>query len=271
MADTTTNCDRRLSRAARFLVHQVIVSAPELESFEANVLLDQALLHANSDCPLLHDGLRSQEEGVTITPAYNLGRMDLLGSKNGQKGSSSGETKIWFECGECKKKFVSRFYLDLHMDTHHAIDLDFTDCPAQSWCNFLGRSTCLDKALELEGTYGRGALLQGNSIRRNLLREANAEPCQIDHMKIVRQRCVEVSGKCFDSSLQEHWNVHFCNRLTCKSRLQRLIQIETSSDLKGQSWWGILAILSLVMGYIALLLSSGLTGELPTAAKSKIH
>lgn len=79
----------------------------------------------------------------------------------------NGNSVFLFQCGVCDKTFVSRYYLDKHMEEHHPeqhgndLDLiiDSQICPADDLCEALGGiSACLETMDQISPYYGRGAL-----------------------------------------------------------------------------------------------------------------
>jgi len=75
-----------------------------------------------------------------------------------------------FQCGICGKAFVSRYYLDKHMEAHHHQAHDHESeidsagkqslCPADHVCKALGGlSACAETMNQVSPYYGRGALL----------------------------------------------------------------------------------------------------------------
>ncbi|KAL7540370.1 hypothetical protein ACHAXR_010061 [Thalassiosira sp. AJA248-18] len=85
-----------------------------------------------------------------------------------QKQQLSGNSNFLFQCGVCDKTFVSRYYLDKHMEKHHPphseteadSDGNMLLCPANHVCEALGgMSACVETMHQISPYYGRGSLL----------------------------------------------------------------------------------------------------------------
>jgi len=82
-----------------------------------------------------------------------------------------GNTVHLFQCGYCQKTFVSRYYLDRHMDLHHrhlsndnaqsnGDEEALAICPADHICDPLGgMSACTDIMNQISPYWGRGTML----------------------------------------------------------------------------------------------------------------
>jgi hypothetical protein len=64
----------------------------------------------------------------------------------------------WFQCAFCGKIFISQFYLDVHLTTHHPHNDEASGmvCPAMAWCKLVGMANCHHQALQDEPLYDRG-------------------------------------------------------------------------------------------------------------------
>lgn len=80
----------------------------------------------------------------------------------------SANSVFLFQCGFSEKTFVSRYYLDKYMETHHPThggdEIDSAGnqllCPADHVCEALGGvSACVETMSAMAPHYGRGALL----------------------------------------------------------------------------------------------------------------
>lgn len=84
-----------------------------------------------------------------------------------QSRQLTGNTVFLFQCGLCEKTFVSRYYLDKHMATHHVHHFEADEdsaanhlsCPAYDVCEALGGiATCVEVMNQISPFYGRGPL-----------------------------------------------------------------------------------------------------------------
>jgi hypothetical protein len=151
--NSTSTCDRRLSRAARSLVRQRLLhyifsdvesgTNTRYDNYNIWDLLDRWLmiqLSANghspassstlqSSCPLWpsRDVYREEEDhvvpvNVESMPGGTLHAMQaaypnhVLGFR---RSTSPRRPDSWYRCDFCGKIFSTRFYLDLHMSRHH--------------------------------------------------------------------------------------------------------------------------------------------------------
>lgn len=207
-------CDRRLSRAAREIVQRRIL--PLLSSSlqnPSNVLRESirdattCILHPDRDV-LLNDELNSIK--IQAGPSRLTPRRNNL-------------PHWWYECGVCGKKFLTRYYLDLHFENSHFSKVGDV-CPAISYCHALGG--CDEVALELEPWYGRGSGGAGPDapqIRQLWRKRAHSESC--DEIKLkqeVRPACEDMMRKCFTESVAKELIVGVCDTLTCHHRLHQL-------------------------------------------------
>ena len=86
-----------------------------------------------------------------------------------------GNTVHLFQCGYCDKTFVSRYYLDRHMDLHHrrssnnishdnsndeSVDKNTLICPSDHICDPLGgMSACTEMMSQISPYWGQGTML----------------------------------------------------------------------------------------------------------------
>ena len=86
-----------------------------------------------------------------------------------------GNTVHLFQCGYCEKTFVSRYYLDRHMDLHHrknsnnlshdnsndeSVDKNTLICPSDHICDPLGgTSACTEMMSQISPYWGQGTML----------------------------------------------------------------------------------------------------------------
>jgi hypothetical protein len=131
----------------------------------------------------------------------------------------------WYQCGVCGKKFLTRYYLDLHFENAHlSREMGKNVCPADSYCRALGG--CDEVALELEPFYGRGsggAGPDGPQIRQYWQIRAHLEPCnEVTLQRQVRPVCEAMMRECFQESVAKELIVGVCDTLTCHHRLHQL-------------------------------------------------
>jgi hypothetical protein len=189
-------CDRRLSRAARFILRKHLskllraVVPPNKNQRKDNNNKNAAikeddeetvwdLLHRvlpktagnnnNFASCLLHpslDRFKADEEHVAmVSPQINLKAYPSSIVKARHKESPQ-RPQFWYQSTYSGKVFATRFYLDWHMDRcdqpdgHPLSDNGCVDCycPATTWCQALGgESACHEVALQLEPYYDRGS------------------------------------------------------------------------------------------------------------------
>ena len=92
-----------------------------------------------------------------------------------------GNSVHLFQCGHCQKTFVSRFYLDRHMDLHHRHHLSDNNnasengaeearmiCPADHTCDPLGGiSACTEMMNQISPYWGRGTMMGKEYVDSN--------------------------------------------------------------------------------------------------------
>ena len=135
-------------------------------------------------------------------------------------------TSTLHKCAFCGKTFLSRFYLDFHMEhsptcghNHHDPNLsNHSDndnarkiCPADEICHLLGGKLCDREALEQEPFYAPGIhnhkRNQGNhlghahysqTVLRNFQRKVYDQPCDEVALEASRRYCINSIHACFD-------------------------------------------------------------------------
>lgn len=257
LAPEEERCNRRLSRAARSLLEntlrQVVLRGDPLihDSDDIWTLLEHWLRDARpSECPLFpsRDLLRyDEEQSIPIKPPSNpKGAYPSLTIKERRKKQNAKKTKYWWKCGICSKVFASRYYMDLHLKTHHNPDQiiggdgsDFASgssldpmlvCPADDWCRMLGEANCHEQALRNEPFYGRGSdgwEADGQFIQHRYLKESHSIRCNID---TIRSNCRSILEDCrvSDTSL--------CDVLECPAHHHFW---QDASSLMPQDWHSI--------------------------------
>ena len=284
LAAHSDSCDRRMSRAARsFLFRHLnaILSKTRKrdpnDSIETSIweLLDQSLAekHDHKKCPLLpsRDLLRFHEENsIVLLPPPKKGSSRIgMSIRSGfySLAKRKWQASPWFQCAICGKMFASRFYLDRHLDQHHAQqfqqDHGHNDnqqlqsnvdggsggdwiCPATAWCPAL--PSCSQKALELEPYYGPGSgglSSDRYDVHRQLWKEAYPElydaQCDEEIMKQSRRRCYQMIRNCFlsddnNNNSERQIDLHrkleegLCESISCPDRLHQLFFAATAES-----------------------------------------
>lgn len=256
-------CNRRLSRAARRLMERRLrpyLSLPPRDPTQHSIryrtniqthtidqeedtvwrLLEEWLTEAQpSECRLFpsRDLWRHDEErSIPIRPPQRLtGTLPSQTLRERKRNKSKDAHRSmkhhrWWKCGYCDSLFLSRFYLDLHMHSHHSDShLSLSEeydsivkenklvCPADVWCHVLGEANCHEEALKEEPFYGRGSNgLGGNpdedqrlkSIYQANLKAARAVSCDETSL---RQQCHSIlTDQCRVTDTS--W---FCDTLEC--------------------------------------------------------
>jgi hypothetical protein len=267
-----TDCDRRISRAARSLLvrhlRSILMSATkkykmdassndmDLESATVWQLLEYSLApqaySSDSKCPLLpsRDSLRHDEEHslVLLPPPRNTA--SRLGISIRSALFRIPKTSWWktpaYQCGFCGKLFISRFYLDRHLDAHHSNATTSQQkqsmiCPAVSWCP--GLTSCAQHALEIEPYYGPGSGQWSHQDRNEVKRHLEAQVrglsphCDEAVMQQTKRRCSEMMQECFGETsatemrqayIHQHLQQSLCQPISCPDRLHQLFFAATA-------------------------------------------
>ena len=221
--ENVTSCDRRISRAARAILQQhlsklVAKTASTNGDKDANVwellyqtLPDSQINSSPDNCVLIpaKDMYKEDEEHVREMPAQINVRAYPSSTLKARKKMSSKNPNLWYQCGYCSKIFMTRYYLDLHMDNQHRHEINSNNdeesvdglvCPAQSWCRILGGDgSCNQMALQLEPYYDRGSGGWGadsSFIQHKLAKEAHAIPCTKETIAESKRACHEMLETC---------------------------------------------------------------------------
>ena len=314
MTASSGGCNRRMSRTAREIVRRKLLEAlrhadtklvldrkrrnrntdkayQDDDSF--SYLLNEVFTRLNIDprpksCSLLpsRDIWQNDEEHSHIVPSRNLRLLAMIQHPSRMSGhhrtvgprhygSSYSVSPHWYQCGYCGKVFVTRFYLDQHLNNHHhheSLNPAPSDsiieeqsnmlCPATDWCGtFLSPLACQDRALEWEGYYAPGSGGYGPdrySVQQSLRRQVHganstlSSVCRAKDMKKVQQKCYGMLQTCFgpsrdptdtnqqdDDVLRSILNTTFCASLSCPDRLHQLIR---NSKEAGQHVWADLIV-----------------------------
>lgn len=226
MASVAFDCDRRLSRASREWIRRRIVPlvlSPNKTVEDQIVHPSTCILHPNRDM------LLSQEEQSYAIPAGSS-RMTMTTTPS--VALLPKQQQYWWQCGLCGKTFLTRYYLDLHLETKHTASANAMQedsrgdavCPATDICPILGGG-CELMALELEPYYGRGGSGGGGgdspSQRRHYwARMAHSSSCNDTFLQThVQPACRQVMENCFSSSVAKELSVGVCDTFTCHNRL----------------------------------------------------
>ncbi|GAX22461.1 hypothetical protein FisN_14Hh076 [Fistulifera solaris] len=142
------NCDPWLSRAARkilrqHLSHYLSGSGDHQDTPVWDYITQMTGNHnfnATQDCPLRGvDVLRQHEEQSRSIPSRKLPSA-YASSYRMKKKHYSKEGASWYQCGLCQKQFLTRYYLDRHLEGKHREELLPPEtessrliCPAQHW------------------------------------------------------------------------------------------------------------------------------------------
>ena len=235
------HCDRRLSRIARSFIQTEILPILTLYSSTSNPtptpnpttsllqeIIDNAGTASQCDLSPSRDIYAVQEQGVRQLTSPS------------RRSNSPQEV---FQCGICQKQFVSRYYLDLHMEHHHPIDHhdhdhdhveddDYWICPATDLCPKLTGDLygCDEIAERTDPHYGPGS---GRSTSTTIQPSPKTKiSCQESLMKHSQQQCYQLFHDCFapfSETLVHELTVSICDRLTCTNKIHRLAQWESSS------------------------------------------
>jgi hypothetical protein len=241
-------CNRRMSRAARSILQHAMEAwrrktsrSSQYDDDITNVwdLLEASLDTQNSNasqCLLVpdRDALRVQEQSSQRIPAIAVRTGVVPGESRNVKRTH------WYRCGMCSKLFVTRYYLDVHWETHHHY-AGGDVCPGTQWCRFLSEQACHNQALVEEPYYGRGS--EGlrhdrTAMRRFHTRMAHAVPCDDTHMVHTRSTCHEQLQTCFgDSDLSTYLQHALCDRISCRSRLHQLWSHTAAGAMDWEDHW----------------------------------
>ena len=234
-------CDRRISRAARKLLHSHLLQMLDNEdnaylsySDFQNVwsLLEHWLAggQRKPTCSLEPslDWYRVDEEHVIeIDAPKNLNwayPTQVIKSR-----PKLERPKKFYKCGYCGKTFSSRYYLDSHFQSEHQVEEDSKFCPAEDWCRVVGGlANCQVAALEDEPYYDQGSDgwgTDGKLVKHKFTKMAKAMPCSVDEIRADCHSILEQSC----GITKPNW----CNSLTCPSHHH----FWDSSELHLQKAW----------------------------------
>ena len=237
MAEQLEGCDRRMSRAAReILVNKTVpiltyyhnstdnydrtsfASLAKTKRLSSYGELISNLIDPRSKNCMLHPKMDMywEEEIKHVT----------LNSKSRRHAQGSRKEQI-HRCPICQKKFFSRYYLDLHMDSHLGPKEEKKICPAHEVCNVLTQAACARKALEQEPYYAPGLHGPGsaysNHIRLDFQKKMESTPCIEQDMKRNDEECSIMVSECFghNKPLARDLKNALCKH-TCERKLHNL-------------------------------------------------
>lgn len=224
-SSSRTSCDRRISRAARKLLHRHLLQLLDNDENDYSLsysdyqnvwsLLEHWLVaggQKKSTCPLVPslDWHRVDEEHtIEIKTPRNFNwayPTQVIKTRGNQ-----GQPKSWYQCAYCGKVFSSRFYLDTHFHDKHRMEENSKFCPGDEWCRVVGGvANCHAAALEDEPYYDSGSNgwgAEGKLVKHKFVKQAHALTCNVDE---IREDCHSIlEDRC--GMTQPHW----CDSLTC--------------------------------------------------------
>lgn len=251
-------CDRRISRAARSLLHRhltAILAFQNDDNPSVWQLLETSLAPSayQGRCPLVpsRDLLKYHEEkSIVLTPPPKRTISKLgISTRNALYTITKRNwlTTSMYQCGFCGKVFTTRYYLDRHLDEHHSHELveqrrhfkhnktpDNLLCPATAWCPAL--PFCSQYALELEPYYGPGSAGLSPADRSHVHRDLwNAdqsmlEGCDDQVMKQSQLQCHHMMQDCFgeNSQVGDYLQHTLCESINCPDRLHQMFFAATT-------------------------------------------
>jgi hypothetical protein len=286
-------CDRRLSRAAReFLRRHLLHTAfwdlkhvqRDVEPFRyensnetVHTLLErwlakmpslasdettksECLLHPHKQDLYRDDDAQTQHIHVQSLPGGLRKNLKIAYPQSVLKhGRTSDETKHaslhWFQCAFCGKIFITQFYLDVHLTTHHPHNDQASGmvCPAIEWCKLVGMANCHHQALQDEPLYDRGIGSGSDAftamIQHKWSKISHSVPCSVQQL---HEDCESILSSC---GLLEHFEdnhhhlaptlqhtnmteVSFCRTLSCppQQTLWNFFEEEAHGYLLGFTW-----------------------------------
>lgn len=260
-------CDRRLSRAAREMVHRRVLPLLPTSSSSSR---------ENNDLDTLRDSIRDAstcilhpDRDVLLGNEVQSIRIPAGSSRHSPRRDTTTNLQRWYQCGICGKTFLTRYYLDLHFEHAHLPRQEEGKtknvCPAVDYCHALGG--CDQVALELEPFYGRGsggAGPDGPQVRQYWQTKTYSEPCN-DHtlQHQVRPACEAMMRECFSERVAKMLMVSVCDTITCHHRLHQLAGhvLQHAHSWKSEwdehhrvsvGWMGILVMIAVGVYYLCL-------------------
>lgn len=254
MTSQISNCDRRLSRAARsILINKILPILQHYDETIDNIPLSKLSKQDKMDyyeSSIL--SLANNPKTCLLNPKRDIYWQEETLHKVVQPRRRHPSQKL-HQCGLCGKKFVSKYYLDLHLDSKHMNDhvpkeSGYEICPAIELCNIIGgQSICSRKALEDEPFYAPGIHydtnyndhkhnLHSQSIKRTYEKDAYSKPCSISDSSI--QQCHDIIETCFggNDGLVRDLNSLLCDTQSCHHQFHSLLNSIVSVH-HGYEYW----------------------------------
>ena len=228
-------CDRRTSRAARTLVMNKTLPILLQQETNARSSLSTSLSH--------HEQMKTYQEHIhklmknADTCILNPSR-DMFWKEEfeymTQKYSRQITPKL-HKCGLHGKTFISRYYLDLHLNNSYDGTKDGSNkiCPADEICKFLGGKSCEREALSSEPFYAPGVHsprmmnvygIDSQNVKRSYKKKLDRQPCNATALYESRQFCLEAVDHCFtgNNDLIEKISETLCEEHTCHHHIHNL-------------------------------------------------
>lgn len=245
-------CDRRRSRAARTILMNKTL--PILQKYNDDYPTSRSRKNSGSHQAQMKtyeaviSGLLKNVNTCIISP-----KRDIFWNEEFQYTTAKYSrqlTSTLHRCALCGKTFLSRYYLDLHIESSHEDDVAHNTneiCPANEICKLLGGKICDREALDKEpfyapGIHSSGKKQQGNghisqTVLRDFQRKLHDQPCNETALEESRQYCIESINNCFKGmdNLIEDISGTLCETQTCHYHLHTLHSMFEGVDaLKGQ-------------------------------------
>eukprot|EP00979_Chaetoceros_neogracilis_P012843 scaffold3515_cov267-Chaetoceros_neogracile.AAC.2 len=251
--DDLKGCDRRRSRAARSLLMNKTI--PILQYY-SNYPLPNTKSDSESDYmqsyKIFISDLMTNPSKCILNPKSDMYWHEEL--QYSTQSARNQKQKSLHKCGTCGKTFLSRFYLDQHMEHKHDLYSNHNHhihhhrqeriCPANGLCNLLGGSLCDRQALNDEPLYASGIYdsslngkLSAKAIQRKYQNQIDSQPCDTKQLQKSREFCRDSIITCFAGmdDLMTEMNEILCETHNCRHHLDTLHSAFNSvHDMKGE-------------------------------------
>lgn len=203
---------------------------------ESCPLLPQQDIYKEDDAQTRHVYIPSLPGGVNknLKIAYPQTVLKYRRRHGADDRNNKNHPGYWLQCGYCLKTFISQFYLDIHLTTHHGQAQQDKVCPARQWCKLVGMSNCHHQALHDEPFYDRGSAGWGKDsssamIHHKWTKIAHSIPCSVAQLRndcqsvLVTCGFLDPNGDAQDDD-DDNWAptshhgklaYRFCQTLTC--------------------------------------------------------